>query len=60
LWTLVTPIQTGEAHPVLSALKASFNGYAPKFGVHDYRGMKIVRHTGELPLVCSGGLTVSP
>jgi len=49
LWTLVTPIPIGEPLPAFAALKSNFNGYALGFGVHDYRGMKIVQHTGGLP-----------
>lgn len=49
LWTLVTPIPIGEPPPALAALKPNFNGYALGFGVHDYRGVKIVQHTGGLP-----------
>ena len=49
LWTLVTPIPIGERPPALAVLKPNFNGYALGFGVHDYRGMKIIQHTGGLP-----------
>jgi CubicO group peptidase (beta-lactamase class C family) len=49
LWTLVTPIQIGDPSPPLALLRPNFKGYAPGFGVHDYRGMKVVQHTGGLP-----------
>ena len=49
LWSLVTPIGTGDPPPGMSALRRNFNGYALGFGVHDYRGLKIVQHTGGLP-----------
>jgi len=49
LWTLVTPIPTGDPPPELAALRANFSGYALGFGVRDYRGYKVVSHTGGLP-----------
>ena len=49
LWTLVTPIRIGDRPPALASLRPNFNGYALGFGVHDYRGMKVVQHTGSLP-----------
>jgi CubicO group peptidase (beta-lactamase class C family) len=49
LWTLVTPIGIGEPPPAFAALKPNFSGYALGFRVRDYRGMKVVQHTGGLP-----------
>ncbi len=49
LWTLVTPIPIGNLPPELSALQSQFRGYALGFGVQDYRGRKLVSHTGGLP-----------
>ncbi len=49
LWTIVTPIPIGEPPPELAALRANFNGYALGFNVRDYRGRKMVTHTGGLP-----------
>ncbi len=49
LWSIVTPIAPGTPAPELSALRASFSGYALGFGVRDYRGRKIIQHTGGLP-----------
>jgi CubicO group peptidase (beta-lactamase class C family) len=49
LWSLVTPIPTGTPPPELAALRANFNGYALGFGLRDYRGYKLVQHTGGLP-----------
>jgi hypothetical protein len=33
----------------LAPLRANFNGYALGFGIRDYRGYKLVSHTGGLP-----------
>ena len=49
LTTIVTPLPTGDPPPELAPLKANFNGYALGFGIRDYRGHKIVTHTGGLP-----------
>jgi CubicO group peptidase (beta-lactamase class C family) len=49
LTSIVTPIPIGDPPPELAPLKANFNGYALGFGVRDYRGHKLVSHTGGLP-----------
>lgn len=49
LWTLVTPLESNPPPPELAPLAANFNGYALGFFVGDYRGRKMVRHTGGLP-----------
>ena len=49
LSTLVTPMGSGNVPPEVAPLKASFNGYALGLTVRDYRGHKIVAHTGGLP-----------
>jgi len=49
LWTIVTPLGTGNPPPELSALRAQFNGYALGLGVNDFRGHKVISHTGGLP-----------
>lgn len=50
LWTPVTPLPTGNPAPELAALgTTNFNGYALGFFVRDYRGKKLVTHTGGLP-----------
>ncbi len=49
LETFVTPQPTGTPAPELSALKANFRGYALGLGVSDYRGRKLITHTGGLP-----------
>ncbi len=49
LTTLVTPMPIGDPTPELSALRPNFKGYALGFCVLDYRGRKVVTHTGGLP-----------
>ncbi len=49
LWSIVTPYRVGRLPPELSALQASFAGYGLGFEMRDYRGRKIVSHTGGLP-----------
>ena len=49
LWGFVTPIPIGDPPPELSPLRANFNGYGLGFGLRDYRGYKLVSHTGGLP-----------
>jgi CubicO group peptidase (beta-lactamase class C family) len=49
LWSMVTPIPIGNPAPGLEALRPQFNGYALGLGVRDYRGRKILTHTGGLP-----------
>ena len=49
LTTLVTPMPIGNPPPELSALRANFRGYALGLGVQDYRGRKMLMHTGGLP-----------
>jgi CubicO group peptidase (beta-lactamase class C family) len=49
LWKLVTPIDPWSAPPELAPLEANFEGYALGFFLSDYRGEKMVSHTGGLP-----------
>jgi CubicO group peptidase (beta-lactamase class C family) len=49
LTTIVTPIPIGNPPPELPPLKMNFRGYALGFEIRDYRGHKIVLHTGGLP-----------
>jgi CubicO group peptidase (beta-lactamase class C family) len=49
LGTLVTPIPIGDGPPELRDLRPSFNGYGLGLGVRDYRGHKLLTHTGGLP-----------
>ena len=49
LWTAQIALLPAEPPPGFEALKANFAGYGLGFGVRDYRGRKIVSHTGGLP-----------
>jgi len=49
LWTFVTPIPIGTSPPELKPLQPNFRGYALGFSLRDYRGFKLVTHTGGLP-----------
>lgn len=49
LWKVVTPMPFGETAPELAPARPNFNGYALGFNARDYRGVKILTHTGGLP-----------
>jgi CubicO group peptidase (beta-lactamase class C family) len=49
LWDMVTPIRPGNPAPELAPLRANFNGYGLGFFLRDFRGRKMVTHTGGLP-----------
>jgi CubicO group peptidase (beta-lactamase class C family) len=49
LATLVTPMPVPRPEPELAALRANFAGYGLGLFLRDYRGKKIVTHTGGLP-----------
>ena len=49
LWSVVTPITPGNPPPELALNRASFAGYGLGFFLRDYRGFKMVWHTGGLP-----------
>ncbi len=49
LTTLVTPIPIVEPETEIASQRMSFRGYGLGFNVHDYRGKKVVNHTGGLP-----------
>ena len=49
LWSGVTPMPIGNTPPEIAPLRLNFNLYALGFGVRDYRGYKMVQHTGGLP-----------
>jgi CubicO group peptidase (beta-lactamase class C family) len=54
LWGMVTPIPIGEPPRELASIQPNFSGYALGFGVRDYRGRKLVSHSGSLPGYVSG------
>jgi hypothetical protein len=49
LVTLVTPIPIVEPETGVDSQRMSFLGYGLGFNLHDYRGKKVVNHTGGLP-----------
>jgi CubicO group peptidase (beta-lactamase class C family) len=49
LWSVVTPIRPGTPPPEMAHVRASFVGYGLGFNLRDYRGFKLVTHTGGLP-----------
>lgn len=48
LWSLVSPIPIGQVPDYLAPLKRNFYGYGLGFFLQDYRGYKMVWHTGGL------------
>jgi CubicO group peptidase (beta-lactamase class C family) len=46
---IVTPIPVNDPPPELSPLRTNFHGYALGLDIRDYRGRKLVTHTGGLP-----------
>lgn len=58
LTTLVTPMPNPEPPADLAALKSGFRGYALGLEARDYRGYKILTHTGGLPGYVSKVTTV--
>jgi len=49
IWTGVTPMATGPAAPEIAPLGKQFNLYALGFQTNDFRGRKLMWHTGGLP-----------
>lgn len=49
LVSIVTPLSVGNPPAELEAQRANFRGYALGLNVQDYRGRKVVTHTGGLP-----------
>jgi CubicO group peptidase (beta-lactamase class C family) len=58
LTTIVTPLPTNDPPEELAAQRANFRGYALGLGVADYRGQKVLLHTGGLPGYVSRVLTI--
>jgi hypothetical protein len=48
MWSAQTPIAVGDPPPQLSALRANFSAYGLGWGLSDYRGHKVVSHSGGL------------
>jgi hypothetical protein len=46
MWSPQTILPTGDPPPQLVGLKANFADYALGWGLHDYRGRKLIGHTG--------------
>jgi CubicO group peptidase (beta-lactamase class C family) len=46
MWSPQTILSTGDPPPGLAGLKANFADYALGWGLRDYRGRKLVGHTG--------------
>lgn len=60
MWSLITPIAISEPNvPELKAAKPNFSGYGEGWFVSDYRGHKLVWHTGGWPGMVSR-LTLVP
>ncbi|MGB9591003.1 MAG: serine hydrolase, partial [Candidatus Kryptoniota bacterium] len=49
LWSLITPIKVQKVPDFLSPMQRNFYGYGLGFFISDYRGYKLVSHTGSLP-----------
>ena len=49
LTTIVTPLAVSDPPPELPATKTNFNGYALGLAIREYRGHRLVAHTGGLP-----------
>ena len=49
LTTIVTPMPIGAGPPEVREVRPNFNGYGLGFQLRDYRGHKLVTHTGGLP-----------
>ncbi len=47
--SIVTPRPITDPPQEIAELKPNFSGYGLGIGVRDYRGMKIIQHTGGLP-----------
>ena len=48
LWSVVTPISVPKVPKELAPFQANFAGYGAGFSLRDYRGKKLVWHTGGL------------
>lgn len=48
LWSVVTPLPVGKVPKELAPYQSNFSGYGGGFNLRDYRGKKMVWHTGGL------------
>ena len=48
MWSAQTPIPVGNPPPPLSALRTNFSAYGLGWVLNDYRGRKVVSHSGGL------------
>jgi CubicO group peptidase (beta-lactamase class C family) len=48
MWSAQTPIPVGDPPAPLSALRSNFSAYGLGWGLNDYRGHKVVSHSGGL------------
>jgi CubicO group peptidase (beta-lactamase class C family) len=48
MWQVTTPLRVGQPAAPLAATKANFAGYGLGWNLRDYRGRKVVSHTGGL------------
>lgn len=49
LWSFITPKPISAPPKELAPMKANFSGYGLGFNIQDYRGVKMITHTGGLP-----------
>lgn len=49
MWSLVTPIPISDPPAYVSPVKTDFRGYGLGFFLAEYRGHKVVHHSGGLP-----------
>lgn len=59
MWTAQTITPLGDPPPHLAGLRANFSAYGLGWGLTDYRGLKVVSHTGGL-LGCVSRVTLVP
>lgn len=48
IWSVITPIPVSKVAKELSPMQPNFYGYGGGFALRDYRGKKLVNHTGGL------------
>lgn len=49
MWAVVTPLPIRAPHAALAEAKPNFSGYGLGWGSQDYRGKRVVTHTGGWP-----------